>query len=473
MPNWCYNSLVVKGKDDDLKQMVSLVHGEQQPLSFHKIVPEPPGLTEESQGDALSQTLPSGEVRLPGWYEWRCTNWGTKWDVDGGGDRVDVILFPGKIEFVYSTAWSPSLPISETLSQKFPGISFDHIFSDESMDMAGRVVWKVGGVALQREYHHGSAEYEAICRGFRPEDDGVQLVDWVADVPVNSGLSEAGVDCSQLHGIAQEGPQQGRSREDLVREALLKMEQCRTLGNTIFKACLERAEGMGFPLEKWQKAGMDKLPEDWAWNGGIPDAKIPPQEQGGVILDCVNRAGAKNGAGGPRLVLRDFDPRSGRKGKPDVSAGEIRFLSHGFEIRVGGGWSVSGLLRGAESGCVTVSHRGEAQNWMDGQASCVEFRIDGKTGNVYKAGLAHCVDGKLWNPDRQTPALQLWYPNGQPKFTGNFFDGKNQSKDGTPPSIHYDENGEVSKQARRKLRKPIDNGGIPPAPVEPPPSLII
>ena len=58
------------------------------------------------------------------WYEWHCSNWGTKWnacEVDWVNDN--------QVEF--ETAWSFCFPIVEKLSQLFPDVAIEFSYADE------------------------------------------------------------------------------------------------------------------------------------------------------------------------------------------------------------------------------------------------------------------------------------------------------------------------------------------------------
>ena len=58
------------------------------------------------------------------WYEWHCTNWGTKWnacEVEWVNDN--------QVEF--ETAWSFCFPIVEKLSQLFPDVAIEFSYADE------------------------------------------------------------------------------------------------------------------------------------------------------------------------------------------------------------------------------------------------------------------------------------------------------------------------------------------------------
>ena len=77
----------------------------------------------------------------PTWYEWSCTNWGTKWNAysvtaSKTGEGEAVVHF--------ETAWAPPMPVLDALAAKFPDAHFRLIWTDEGDDVAHRVYWTDG-----------------------------------------------------------------------------------------------------------------------------------------------------------------------------------------------------------------------------------------------------------------------------------------------------------------------------------------
>jgi len=468
MPNWCNNSLLIEGDDVRLREFLSLVHGEHQPLSFNKITPEPEGLQGKEDDGPQSSSGQTIEAVLgtPEWYRWRCQNWGTKWDVDvDEAFGIDLVLFPGRIEMFFSTAWSPSLPATEKVAGKFPELRFDHIYSDEGGDKSGRAVWINGSVRLFREYSPGSREHESIARGTRPEEAEFQVVDWLDDIPINNGLRSLGKDYGQQDDLLLPGTKEnpGSNRQQKLDFTLNKFESCGVICREMVARTFSMAEAMGFPLSKWKGGGLDLLPVNWMWGavsfkGGeiVPDGRQPR-----VVRHCSKKGG--NSWDG--LALGSEEERRGVRPNNDLSLGRVRFLSHGFEIHLSSGWSVCCLVKDGEKGYAITKYKNEATDWTDGTAACQEFSRCEKTGQIFKSGEAHCVDGKLWDLNKETPAIQLWYPNGQLRFSGRFFDNKNACNTGEVTSIHYDESGKIiSQRNRRNKALAKKTFKVPPAP---------
>jgi len=140
MPNWTHNRLRVRGDDSEKIQEVKKLFEGENP--FNSLIPEPdwktiPLTQEYAQAYAFSD--PRGEIgELPTppdpnkewdcpkfastgrqddrWYDWRCTNWGTKWgacEIKVTQDDEDFL------EITFNTAWSPPEPIVNELRSRY------------------------------------------------------------------------------------------------------------------------------------------------------------------------------------------------------------------------------------------------------------------------------------------------------------------------------------------------------------------
>lgn len=95
MPNWCSVEIKIDG---DMKQVVPLVsgndsNGEHKDVTFNVLIPMPE--------DIYRGSLGTEERKIYGknnWYDWSCSNWGTKWDAVDGVIRDNTIMF--------DTAWN-------------------------------------------------------------------------------------------------------------------------------------------------------------------------------------------------------------------------------------------------------------------------------------------------------------------------------------------------------------------------------
>ena len=117
MPNIVTN-FVTFGTDEKsraaFRRMLDAVRKDGEELgsiTFEKIIPMP-----ERVRTSMEPGNGNGE-HPPLWYRWSCANWGSKWDaIDYGTLNPDA----GDDTMVFSTAWSPVVPVITALSRMFP-----------------------------------------------------------------------------------------------------------------------------------------------------------------------------------------------------------------------------------------------------------------------------------------------------------------------------------------------------------------
>ena len=140
-------------------------------FSFEAILPTPKdSQTFRNVGNLSSHSR--FEKTKQNWYDWRATNWHTKWD----SCEPKLVQRKGILVYEFQTAWSDPRPVIEALSKKFHVIvSNDYYF--ESFDTyIGRYVYGDGHLCENKRFDN---------------DDGV---DWgrVAEV--------FGLKCMREHG---------------------------------------------------------------------------------------------------------------------------------------------------------------------------------------------------------------------------------------------------------------------------------
>jgi len=139
------------GEPEELELVCEHVKGEETDFDFSKIVPG----------------TPEGE----GWYEWNCSNWGTKWNT---GD-VTVGKLPGRVEFIFDTAWSPPLPVLVALAAQFPSVNIEHMYAEAGMCFGGFVRY-AGGESIESASAEDSrsvaslSEWHEMQMGFDEDD---------------------------------------------------------------------------------------------------------------------------------------------------------------------------------------------------------------------------------------------------------------------------------------------------------------
>ena len=97
-------------------------------------------ITEEfklNNGEVMTLSkFKSTDVQDTRWYDWRCKNWDTKWDVPK--DDIEITeINNGSIVIGFNTAWSAPIPIYRKLFNKFSDVSISWWAIDEDDDTNG------------------------------------------------------------------------------------------------------------------------------------------------------------------------------------------------------------------------------------------------------------------------------------------------------------------------------------------------
>mgnify|MGYP001586100961 FL=1 len=154
MPNWCSNTLEIKGPTKKLEEFSKTIKDGEG--FFNTILPLPKQLEETTSPTPKDSNQPVIDG-ASNWYDWRVNNWGTKWDVDGEdsfytNELKDLDSLEAKscshktgtkcslLTLAFDTAWSPPEGIFEELSRQ--GFRVKAYYYEPGMDFAGR--WEDG-----------------------------------------------------------------------------------------------------------------------------------------------------------------------------------------------------------------------------------------------------------------------------------------------------------------------------------------
>lgn len=139
MPNWCDNSLTIKGKPDEVKKVLDFMEGDKTRFDFNKILPMPPVLHDMTspapKEQKKAQATLAKKYGYGNWYEWAHANWGTKWNTSDDINIYDP--HDGSATIGFQTAWSPPFPVIKALGKKFPDVKFSMKYEDEGMAFSG------------------------------------------------------------------------------------------------------------------------------------------------------------------------------------------------------------------------------------------------------------------------------------------------------------------------------------------------
>lgn len=138
MPNWCNNSISITGPISKIAPMYKAAtqeeNGECGLLDF--MCPMPKELhdtTKGSDGDAVN------------WYDWRVSNWGTKWEVSSEGlEYTENDNGTATISGWFDSAWAPPVHAMSTYGEENPDVSIVLDYNEPGMAFVGRATIENG-----------------------------------------------------------------------------------------------------------------------------------------------------------------------------------------------------------------------------------------------------------------------------------------------------------------------------------------
>lgn len=142
MPNWCKNVLHLSHTDPAM--MTRAVEAFKKGELLQELIPCPQDLldtTAGSFGDPVKQAeLEAKQVAnvekygYADWYVWNIAHWGTKWDVGGSPDSVEVHdALNATMRF--DSAWSP--PVDAYSKMENMGFTIEAFYYEPGMQFAG------------------------------------------------------------------------------------------------------------------------------------------------------------------------------------------------------------------------------------------------------------------------------------------------------------------------------------------------
>jgi hypothetical protein len=120
MPNWCMNSVTIKGNPDKLK---AILEASDKGEMLQHMVPMPKELEDT--------TSPSEGMN---WYSWRLENWGTKWDAGEAYGDID----GDTLSLSFDTAWGPPTIAYHNYTQANEDITIEATYYEPGMCFIGR-----------------------------------------------------------------------------------------------------------------------------------------------------------------------------------------------------------------------------------------------------------------------------------------------------------------------------------------------
>jgi len=158
MPNWCNNNISITGPNSVIDKIEKIVKEEENTDLSSKEKGETPGLLEffkPMPKELMGTTAPSSSAKEPqpmvdgydNWYDWRCNNWGTKWELCEfyGVDRQyhsENNEGESTITFGFDSAWSPPIGAYEK-------------FIEDNSDCSLKAWYYEGGCDFMGEWDNG------------------------------------------------------------------------------------------------------------------------------------------------------------------------------------------------------------------------------------------------------------------------------------------------------------------------------
>ena len=107
MPNWCDNRITIHGPKKYIRKIDKIVNENTNGDGLLNYMMPMPTELKDTTSPSSSAKKPQPVIDgFDNWYDWRCENWSTKWDVNEfyGVDRQG-----DTISFGFSSAWSPPI----------------------------------------------------------------------------------------------------------------------------------------------------------------------------------------------------------------------------------------------------------------------------------------------------------------------------------------------------------------------------
>ena len=216
MPNWVYNTLTIKGSEEEIAKVKAQLgkpiqkrYAEDKEvsiysnpiISFWNIIAPPDDKLDEYFGThGYANGEKQGETEY-NWYNFNNTKWGTKWDIAVADEEKysDTSLeeeHATVLRYRFNTAWSPPLPAIEELSLQYPKLEITLEYEEEQ-GWGGEILWTEEGSSIVREYdipnsHKDYADRDevdnCVCQREEEEDE------WYSDCPDKTVVIELFLD---------------------------------------------------------------------------------------------------------------------------------------------------------------------------------------------------------------------------------------------------------------------------------------
>ena len=156
MPNWCDNQITITGPNSVIDKIEKITKEEKEAdglLNFMFPMPKALEGTEagppaKNKAEKLERARLQVDYGAHNWYDWRTTNWGTKWDLCEfyGVDRqyhTEQSEGESTISFGFSSAWAPPIGAYQ-------------YFLEQNEECSLKAYYYEGGCDFMGEWDNGS-----------------------------------------------------------------------------------------------------------------------------------------------------------------------------------------------------------------------------------------------------------------------------------------------------------------------------
>jgi len=135
MPNWCENRVTFYGSQEDIARFKKMYLKDNR--FFENVIPIPEELKNTTSPNKDEQE--AKELRekygFSNWYDYCCSKWGVKWDIDLENSSVDVD--DTEIFMNFDTAWGPPAEIYYAIINEFPDLEISWFYDEPGLQFAG------------------------------------------------------------------------------------------------------------------------------------------------------------------------------------------------------------------------------------------------------------------------------------------------------------------------------------------------
>ena len=143
MPNWCANTVTIKGPVDQIRAIWDDAHADKDGGLLQALRPMPAALqdTVKGTGDEAQTQTHDG---FTNWYDWAVSQWGTKWDID-----IEYLNYDEHNDGTASitggadSAWSPPIEAFQAYANENPDVYLELKYFEPGMSFIG--IWDSEG----------------------------------------------------------------------------------------------------------------------------------------------------------------------------------------------------------------------------------------------------------------------------------------------------------------------------------------